>query len=60
MNLHNKTYTNPFRRGSAKRPTFAQRESAIEAYMDDNPSTPYFKAATIVDELFKDWTEEHA
>ena len=42
------------------RPTFAQRESAIEAYMDDNPSTPYFKAATIVDELFKDWTEEHA
>ena len=41
-------------------PTFYQREKAAEAYQDDHPSATWDEAIDAIDELFKDFIEEHA
>lgn len=57
--MNNKTFHNPYRKGSAMNPTFHQRERAIETYREDYPQASQEKAAAKIDELFRDFIEEH-
>lgn len=54
------TFRNPYRKGSAFNPIASQREEAIEEYMDENPDVSATHAAYVIDELFRDFIEEHA